>query len=141
MPGDLQTKNWGFMLIESLVTVIILGLAVGTITQVLSVRFRRMNQSSDAITAQLVLAKEMNTLLASPKVDAKESQLPDFGNHLATLEITEAKITEESDLHSFRNLIKPIHATIKLKTGTKDQCFKLLGFKLLNPKTTKKQVN
>jgi len=126
-----STKKPGFLLVESLAAVIIFGLAVAAITNVLSVRFKRMHQTSFAVLVSDFLAEKLQQALNNPTTKiSKVSQTVDVGHRTGSFEIASAQISENSDLYSFSKVGEFVVATIKTKEHFgKEESLRLAAFR------------
>lgn len=127
---NLFYKKKGFLLIESLVAISIIGFAIATITQILLVKISRMHYTSKALKAQLELLNKLEETLALPeeKISSKNESTTQKDQGLFSIKVI--PINEKSSLEEFKKNLDTITISIKANINDKQETFSLYSLKL-----------
>jgi len=133
-------KKTGFLLIESLAAIMILALAITTISQVLSAWVLRVHHSSNAVLAQVFLTSTTADLLTKDEDDfdlenleqTLQKNIPGNIKGEPELKLSKVEILPESQLFSYKKYLLPFSSELVVKKDGRQAVFKLVGFKIID---------
>lgn len=126
-------KKSGFMLVESLLAVAVLGFAISLINQVLLAKIKRLHQDIAGFEIIHLLSFEIEKFNQAEKNEKIENSIL----NVSAFAIEKIEIKPGSSLVPLKKFIQPVKASVDKTIDGKMQKFSLLGVSLLvdNKKT------